>query len=87
VLEEKRSGGFLICKSKFWQQVRDRDRPIHVAQINQRSNQTRLANRDGPPIIFVTGQGDILTPVKAMKGGATEKSYTRLLRVLVERTR
>jgi len=36
--------------------------------------QTRLANRDGPPIIFLTGHGDIPTTVKAMKGGATEKS-------------
>src|SRR5258708_40094433 len=34
--------------------------------------QTRLANRDGPPIIFLTGHGDIPTTVKAMKGGATE---------------
>ena len=39
--------------------------------------QTRLANRDGPPIIFLTGHSDIPTTVKAMKGGATEKSYTR----------
>ena len=34
--------------------------------------QTRLANRDGPPIIFLTGHGDIPTTVKAMKGEATE---------------
>ena len=34
--------------------------------------QTRLANRDGPPIIFLTGHGDIPTTVKAMKGGAAE---------------
>ena len=34
--------------------------------------QTRLANKDGPPIIFLTGHGDIPTTVKAMKGGATE---------------
>jgi FixJ family two-component response regulator len=34
--------------------------------------QTRLANRDGPPINFLTGHGDIPTTVKAMKGGATE---------------
>ena len=44
--------------------------------------QTRLVNRDGPPIIFLTGHGDIATTSESNEGGATEKSYTRLLRVL-----
>jgi FixJ family two-component response regulator len=38
--------------------------------------QTRLANRDGPPINFLTEHGDIPTTVKAMRGGAAEKVYS-----------
>ena len=55
---------------------------LHLPDMTGLELQTRLANKDGPPIIFLTGHGDIPTTVKAMKGGATEKSYTRLLRVL-----
>jgi len=34
--------------------------------------QSRLAREDSPPIIFVTGRGDIPSTVKAMKAGAIE---------------
>jgi FixJ family two-component response regulator len=34
--------------------------------------QRALATSDGPPIVFVTGHGDIPTSVKAMKAGAVE---------------
>lgn len=34
--------------------------------------QRELAMSNGPPIVFVTGQGDIPTSVKAMKAGAVE---------------
>ncbi len=34
--------------------------------------QRALAAMDGPPIVFVTGRGDIPTSVKAMKAGAVE---------------
>ncbi|HEX3374219.1 MAG TPA: response regulator [Edaphobacter sp.] len=34
--------------------------------------QTKLADVGGPPIIFLTGHGDIPSTVKAMKAGATE---------------
>jgi FixJ family two-component response regulator len=34
--------------------------------------QQTLAGSDGPPIIFISGQGDIPSSVRAMKGGAVE---------------
>jgi FixJ family two-component response regulator len=34
--------------------------------------QQELVGREGPPIIFITGGGDIPTTVKAMKAGAVE---------------
>jgi len=34
--------------------------------------QQKLATQDGPPIIFLTGYGDIPSTVKAMKAGASE---------------
>jgi len=34
--------------------------------------QERLASSEGPPIVFVTGNGDIPASVKAMKAGAVE---------------
>jgi FixJ family two-component response regulator len=34
--------------------------------------QRELAGKDGPPIVFLTGHGDIPSTVKAMKGGAVE---------------
>ena len=34
--------------------------------------QQALATTGGPPIVFVTGQGDVPTSVKAMKAGAVE---------------
>ena len=34
--------------------------------------QEKLAARDGPPVIFMSGHGDIPTSVRAMKGGAVE---------------
>ena len=34
--------------------------------------QQQLAGGDAPPIIFISGHGDIPSSVRAMKGGATE---------------
>src|SRR5229473_6465405 len=34
--------------------------------------QGELAARDGPPIVFITGHGDIPASVRAMKAGAIE---------------
>jgi FixJ family two-component response regulator len=34
--------------------------------------QSELSGHDGPPIIFLTGRGDIPSSVKAMKAGASE---------------
>lgn len=34
--------------------------------------QSELAGQEGPPIVFLTGRGDIPSTVKAMKGGAVE---------------
>ena len=34
--------------------------------------QRELAARDGPPIVFITGHGDITSSVRAMKAGAIE---------------
>ena len=34
--------------------------------------QGELAARDGPPIVFITGHGDITSSVRAMKAGAIE---------------
>jgi FixJ family two-component response regulator len=34
--------------------------------------QQRLSDEDGPPIVFITGHGDIPTTVRAMKAGAVE---------------
>jgi FixJ family two-component response regulator len=34
--------------------------------------QRELATEDGPPIVFITGHGDIPTSVRAMKAGAIE---------------
>jgi FixJ family two-component response regulator len=34
--------------------------------------QKELAERDAPPIVFVTGHGDVASSVKAMKAGAVE---------------
>jgi FixJ family two-component response regulator len=34
--------------------------------------QRQLADQEGPPIVFLTGRGDIPSTVKAMKGGAIE---------------
>ena len=34
--------------------------------------QTKLADVGGPPIVFLTGHGDIPSTVEAMKAGATE---------------
>jgi FixJ family two-component response regulator len=45
---------------------------LQLSDMTDLELQTRLANRDGPPITFLTGDGDIPTTVKPMKGGATE---------------
>jgi len=45
---------------------------IQLPDINGLELQSKLADTDGPPIIFVTGHGDIPSGVRAMKNGAIE---------------
>ena len=45
---------------------------IDMPEMSGLELQQELAKQDGPPIIFVTGYGDIPSTVKAMKAGASE---------------
>jgi FixJ family two-component response regulator len=45
---------------------------LQLPDITGLEIQEKLAARDGPPIIFISGHGDIPTSVRAMKGGAVE---------------
>jgi FixJ family two-component response regulator len=45
---------------------------IELPDINGLELQRKLADTDGPPIIFVTGHGDIPSGIRAMKNGAIE---------------
>jgi FixJ family two-component response regulator len=45
---------------------------LDLPDMNGLELQKRLVESAGPPIIFLTGHGDIPTTVKAMKAGATE---------------
>jgi FixJ family two-component response regulator len=45
---------------------------LDLPGMNGLELQKRLVESAGPPIIFLTGHGDIPTTVKAMKAGATE---------------
>ena len=45
---------------------------VQLPDVNGLELQTELASRDAPPIIFITGHGDIPSSVRAMKAGAIE---------------
>jgi len=45
---------------------------LQLPDITGLEIQQKLAARDGPPVIFISGHGDIPTSVCAMKGGAVE---------------
>ena len=45
---------------------------IELPDINGLELQQELADQEAPPVIFVTGHGDISSSVRAMKGGAVE---------------
>ncbi len=45
---------------------------VHLPDINGLDFQRRLAQGDHPPIVFITGQGDIPSSVRAIKAGAVD---------------
>ena len=45
---------------------------LELPDINGLELQQKLADTQGPPIIFITGHGDIPSGIKAMKNGAIE---------------
>jgi FixJ family two-component response regulator len=45
---------------------------LELPDINGLELQQELASRTGPPIVFITGHGDIPSSVRAMKAGAIE---------------
>src|SRR5262249_59876686 len=45
---------------------------LELPEINGLELQRELADREAPPVIFVTGHGDIPSSVRAMKAGAVE---------------
>ena len=45
---------------------------LELPDINGLALQKELADRDAPPIVFITGHGDVPSSVKAMKAGAVE---------------
>ena len=45
---------------------------LELPDINGLELQQQLADREAPPVIFVTGHGDIPSSVRAMKAGAIE---------------
>jgi FixJ family two-component response regulator len=45
---------------------------LELPDINGLEVQQRLSDMDGPPIVFVTGHGDVPSSVRAMKSGAVE---------------
>lgn len=45
---------------------------LELPDINGLEVQRELADRDGPPIVFITGHGDVRSSVRAMKAGAIE---------------
>lgn len=45
---------------------------LELPDVNGLELQRELADRDAPPIVFITGHGDIPSSVKAMKAGAVE---------------
>lgn len=62
---------------------------VHLPDVNGLDLQGQLADRGYPPIVFITGNGDIPTSVRAMKAGAVDflpKPFGReqLLRAIEE---
>src|ERR1700733_887668 len=45
---------------------------LQLPDVNGLELQRELAAGDGPPIVFITGHGDIPSSVRAMKAGAIE---------------
>jgi FixJ family two-component response regulator len=45
---------------------------LQLPDISGLDLQRELTEKDGPPVIFISGHGDIPTSVQAMKAGATE---------------
>jgi len=45
---------------------------LELPDLNGLELQQRLSRETGPPVIFITGHGDIPTTVRAMKAGAVE---------------
>ena len=45
---------------------------LELPDLNGLELQQELASRTGPPIVFITGHGDIPSSVRAMKAGAVE---------------
>src|SRR5262252_4271816 len=45
---------------------------LELPDIHGLELQKELAERDAPPIVFITGHGDVPSSVKAMKAGAVE---------------
>ena len=45
---------------------------LELPDINGLELQQELSDRDAPPVIFVTGHGDVPSSVRAMKAGAIE---------------
>jgi FixJ family two-component response regulator len=45
---------------------------LQLPDVNGLELQRELAGGDGPPIVFITGHGDIPSSVRAMKAGAIE---------------
>ena len=45
---------------------------LELPDVNGLELQRELTDRDAPPIVFITGHGDIPSSVRAMKGGAVE---------------
>jgi FixJ family two-component response regulator len=45
---------------------------LELPDINGLELQQKLVDRDAPPVIFVTGHGDVPSSVRAMKAGAVE---------------
>jgi FixJ family two-component response regulator len=45
---------------------------LELPDINGLELQKELADRDAPPIVFITGHGDVPSSVRAMKAGAVE---------------
>jgi FixJ family two-component response regulator len=45
---------------------------LELPDLNGLEVQQHISNSDGPPIVFVTGHGDVSSSVRAMKSGAVE---------------